>query len=85
MDKLAEMSKIFNVSVDELINDSETVSTNNTVIDDQPIKDKVVEKKTNMEFDIFIKGNELYLRFHSGDMFEPENLKNGALDKDAIR
>lgn len=43
------------------------------------------ENKTNMEFDIYINKNELYLRFHSGDMFEPGNLKNGALDKKSIR
>ena len=42
------------------------------------------ENKTKMKFDIFIKENELYLRFHSGDMFEPTNLKNGALDKISI-
>ena len=39
MDKLSEMGKIFNVSVDELINDSETISNNTTVIDDQPVQD----------------------------------------------
>lgn len=29
--------------------------------------------------------NELYLRFHSGPMFEARNLKNGALDKDVLQ
>ena len=43
------------------------------------------ENKTNMKFDIFIKDNELYLRFHSGEMFEAGNLKNGALDKETIQ
>ena len=43
------------------------------------------ENKTNMKFDIFIKGNELYLRFHSGAMFEAYNLKKGALDKGSIQ
>lgn len=43
------------------------------------------ENKTKMKFDIFIKGNELYLRFHSGEMFEAGKLKNGALDKVAIQ
>ena len=42
------------------------------------------ENKTKMKFDIVIKENELYLRFHSGDMFEPTNLKNGPLDKKTI-
>lgn len=39
------------------------------------------EEKTKMKFDINIKGNELYLRFHSGPMFEAGNLKNGVLDE----
>ena len=43
------------------------------------------ENKTKMKFDIFIKGNELYLRFHSGEMFEPTNFKNGPLDKNSIQ
>lgn len=43
------------------------------------------ENKTNMKFDIYINKNELYLRFHSGDMFEPGNFENGALDKETIR
>ena len=43
------------------------------------------ENKTNMKFDVFIKENELYLRFHSGAMFEAGNLKNGALDKVELR
>ena len=47
--------------------------------------DLLVENKTKMKFDIFINGNELYLRFHSGEMFEVGNLKNGPLDKNAIQ
>jgi len=43
------------------------------------------ENKTNMKYDIYIKNNELYLRFHSGAMFEVGNIKNGVLDKDAIQ
>ena len=43
------------------------------------------ENKTKMKFDIFINGNELYLRFHSGEMFEAGNLKKGALDKNTIQ
>ena len=42
------------------------------------------ENKTKMKFDIYIKGNELYLRFHSGEMFEPASLKKGPLDKKTI-
>ena len=43
------------------------------------------EKETKMKFDIYIKGNELYLRYHSEEMFEPGNFKNNALDKENIR
>lgn len=43
------------------------------------------ENKTNMKFDVFIKNNELYIRFHSGEMFEIKNLKNGPLDKESIQ
>ena len=40
MDKLIEISKIFNISVDELINESETKndSNSNPIIEDQPIE-----------------------------------------------
>lgn len=37
MDKLVEMSKIFNITVDELINESETTTNVNPIIEDQPI------------------------------------------------
>lgn len=43
------------------------------------------ENKTKMKFDIYIKENELYLRFHSEDMFEPTNFKRGPLDRNLIR
>lgn len=43
------------------------------------------ENKTNMKYDIYIKDNELYLRFHSGPMFEVGKLKNGALDKETVQ
>ena len=43
------------------------------------------QNKTNMEYDVYIKNNELYLRFHSGPMFEVGKLKNGAIDKEAVR
>lgn len=43
------------------------------------------ENKTKMKFDIYIKGNELYLRFHSGEMFEVGVQKNGELDKEVIK
>ena len=40
MTKLVEMSKIFNVSVDELTNDSEIETKVNQTIEDRPIQDK---------------------------------------------
>lgn len=43
------------------------------------------QNKTNMKYDIVIKRNEIYLRFHSGEMFEYNNFKNGILDKENIR
>ena len=42
------------------------------------------ENKTKMKFDVVIKENELYLRFHSEDMFEPINIKKGPLDRKSI-
>ena len=42
MAKLVEMSKIFNVSVDELTNDSEMNTNVNPIIEDRPIQDKKV-------------------------------------------
>ena len=40
MAKLIELSKMFNVSVDELINDSEITTNVNPIIEDKPIQDK---------------------------------------------
>ena len=41
--------------------------------------------KEGGHLDIFINGNELYLRFHSGSMFEAGNLKNGVLDRNLLQ
>ena len=38
MDKLVEISKIFNISVDELINESKITTNVNPIIEDQPIE-----------------------------------------------
>lgn len=43
------------------------------------------QNKTNMKYNVYIKDDELYLRFHSGPMFEVGNLKNGAIDKETLR
>ena len=40
MDKLVEISKLFNVSVDELLNNEEIVTNVNPIIEDQPISEK---------------------------------------------
>ena len=45
MAKLVEISKIFNVSVDELTNDSEITTNVNPIIEDQPIQDKKPKDK----------------------------------------
>ena len=46
MDKLIEISKIFNISVDELINESETKNDSNPIIEDQPIEKTNNKEKT---------------------------------------
>ena len=49
MDKLVEMSKIFNISVDELINESKSETNINdnatSIIEDQPITEKSTKEK----------------------------------------
>ena len=45
MAKLVEISKIFNVSVDELTNDSEITTNVNPIIEGQPIQDKKPKDK----------------------------------------
>ena len=42
------------------------------------------ENKTNMKYDIVVKENEIYLRFHCGDMFEPQALKKGIINKEQL-
>lgn len=41
--------------------------------------------KTKIEYDIHIKGNELYIRFHTGMVFEIENMKQGPLNEKEIK
>ena len=40
MEKLIEMGKLFNISVDELVNDSEITTNVNPIIEDQPIREE---------------------------------------------
>lgn len=43
------------------------------------------EDKTKIKYDVYIKNNEIYLRFYSGTMsFYMGELKDGELDKDVI-
>lgn len=42
-------------------------------------------KKTNMQYDVIIKNDILYLRFHCGSMFEPANIKKGYLNQESLR
>ena len=66
------------------------VSATNKIIGMQLLTADVMEElisfinKTNLRYDIVIKNNNIYLRFHCGTMFEPENLKKGAIDKEKI-
>ena len=43
------------------------------------------QNKTNIKYDICIKNNNLYLRFHCGTMFEPQNIKHGVIDKKSLQ
>lgn len=43
------------------------------------------ENKTKMKYDVYIKNNNIYLRFHSANLqISAEDLKNGVLDKKII-
>lgn len=42
------------------------------------------ENKTNMKYDVVIKENEIYLRFHCGSMFEPQALRKGIANKEQL-
>lgn len=43
------------------------------------------QNTTNIEYDVFIEDNELYLRFHCGEMFEIGKFKNGPMDMETIK
>lgn len=42
------------------------------------------QNKTNIKYDVIINNDTLYLRFHCGSMFEPTNIKNGAINKEEL-
>lgn len=49
MDKLVEMSKIFNVSVDELVNETESTTDENLIIEDQTIEPET-DKESKVKY-----------------------------------
>lgn len=67
------------------------VSVTNKIIGMQLLTADVMEElinfenKTNMKYDIVISNNNIYLRFHSGIMFEPQTLKEGIIDKNDLQ
>jgi len=67
------------------------VSSTNKIIGMQLLTADVMEEliefenKTNMRYDIVIKNNNIYLRFHSGTMFEPQALKKGIINKESLQ
>ena len=58
------------------------VSASNKIIGMQLLTSDVMQDlvdfkiKTNMQYEIKIINNEIYIRFHSGEMFEAENINN---------
>ena len=67
------------------------VQSSNKIIGMQILTADVMErllqfqKENKIEFDIIIKNNNLYLRFHSDEMFEASSLKKEMLDKRTIK
>jgi len=67
------------------------VKVTNKIIGMQILTADVMEElvkfraNTKMHYDIVIKNNELYIRFHSGNMFEISSSKKGIFDKETIR
>lgn len=63
------------------------VASDNKIITMQILTHDVMEilmdfrNKMNMKFDISIYGNQMYLRFNTGAVFEMKSLKKGAFDK----
>lgn len=41
--------------------------------------------KSKINFDIVVNNNEIYLRFHSGAMFEAISVKKDAFDVESLR
>lgn len=66
------------------------VSATNKIIGMQLLTADIMEEliefknKTNIEYDIIIVNDKIYLRFHCGTMFEPKTLKKEFLDRKSI-
>ena len=67
------------------------VSASNKIIGMQLLTSDIMEDliefkvNTNMQYDIYIANNEIYLRFHSGEMFESQKLTEEVFNKDEIK
>ena len=67
------------------------VASDNKIITMQVLTHDVMEmlinfkQQLNIKFDISIYGNQMYLRFHTGEMFELSSIKKGAFDKVALK
>ena len=75
----SEFEKLFNVY------------TSNSIVGMQILTSDIMEeilafqKKTKYAFDIYIRANDVYLRFRCGTMFEVKSFKNGIIDEKSLR
>jgi len=82
MDKLVEMGKIFNVSVDELINESEITTNVNPIIEDQPIGNKTPrDRKVLILIVIALVVVMIFIGIKIFSAFSPFNLFSKTTDK----
>ena len=67
------------------------VSASNNIIGMQILTSDIMEmlidflKKYDIKFDVVIENDLIYLRFHSGIMFEAASIKKGAIDENTIK
>lgn len=67
------------------------VHSTNNIIGMQILTSDVMEtlldfrNKSKIEYDIGIYNNCIYLRFHTGEMFELKNIKNGLLPEELLK
>lgn len=74
-----EFEKYFDVSASDKIKGMQLLTAD--------VMEELIEfeNKTNIQYEITIRDNYIYLRFHSGTMFEPKQNKNEVLDKKSIQ